>query len=140
MSEEEFELKFKEAQEKIRLNAITHLKDLGYAGETGELTIDQVEARIELLKEEKINADKEKPKLEPKLTGIDGFKENIKKLTGKEPKEGEEPDLENYDALEAYISQLAPDERLNTFHGARVIRLLKPIQIGDKTIMRRLLI
>jgi len=134
MQEEELQELLKNAQEKIRLNAITHLKDLGYKGNVENLTIDQIEARIEFLKEQA----KEDPK--PKLQGIDGFKENIKAMTGKDLEDPGELDPDDYDALQAHISQLAPDERLNKFAGARVLRLWMPIHLGDgKTILRRVI-
>ncbi|MFX0208516.1 MAG: hypothetical protein ACFFDT_21205 [Candidatus Hodarchaeota archaeon] len=134
MSEEELQELLNQAQEKIRLNAIAHLKDLGYKGKTENLTIEQLEARIEVLKEQQ----KTEPK--PKLEGIDGFKENIKALTGKDLEDPGELDPDEYDALQAHISQLAPDERLNKFVGARVLRLWLPIHLGDgKTTLRRVI-
>lgn len=134
MSEEELQELLNQAQEKIRLNAIEYLKDLGYKGNTNDLTTDQIEARIEVYKEQQ----KEDPK--PKLQGIDGFKENIKALTGRDLEESGELDPDDYDALQAHISQLAPDERLNKFAGARVLRLWMPIHLGDgKTTLRRVI-
>lgn len=134
---EELELKLKEAQEKIRLNAILHLKDLGYKKPTEKLTLNQIEARIELLKEKKEEEAKE-PK--PKLDGIDGFKENVKAMTGKDLEEHEETDPDSYDALIAHISQLTPDNRLNKFEGSRILRLWRPIHLGDgNTILRRVI-
>ena len=131
---EELELKLKEAQEKIRLNAIEFLKNLGYTKPTDDLTLEQIEARIEFLKEQK----KEEPK--PKIEGINGFKENVKAITGKGPAEPGEFDPDTYDALVAHISQLAPDERLNKFEGARVLRLWLPIHLGDgKSVLRRVI-
>lgn len=131
---EELELKLKEAQETIRLNAIEFLKNLGYTKPTDDLTLEQIEARIELLKEQK----KEEPK--PKIEGIDGFKENVKAITGKGTAEPGEFDSDTYDALVAHISQLAPDERLNKFEGARVLRLWLPIHLGDgKSVLRRVI-
>jgi len=137
MSEEELtkaQEKLNKAQEKIRLNAIETLKDLGYKKNTDKLNIEQIEARIELLREQK----KEEPK--PKIHGVDGFTENIKAMTGKELEEPGETDPDTYDALQAVISQLAPDERLNKFQGARVLRVWKPINLGDgHTVLRRML-
>ena len=137
MSEEELtkaQEKLNKAQEKIRLNAIETLKDLGYKKNTDKLNIEQIEARIELLREQK----KEEPK--PKIHGVDGFTENIKAMTGKELEEPGETDPDTYDALQAVISQLTPDERLNKFQGARVLRVWKPINLGDgHTVLRRML-
>ena len=137
MSEEELtkaQEKLNKAQEKIRLNAIETLKDLGYKKNTDKLNIEQIEARIELLREQK----KEQPK--PKIQGVDGFTENIKAMTGKELEEPGETDPDTYDALQAVISQLTPDERLNKFQGARVLRVWKPINLGDgHIVLRRML-
>ena len=131
MSEE-----IEEIKEKNRLNQISFLKFLGYSKPTEDLTIDEVNARIELLREQRENETKE-PK--SKLTGIDGFKENIKALTGKDPKEYEEE--QEYDPLSAYISQLTPDDRLNSFEGARILRILRPIDIGNgQFILRRVVL
>lgn len=126
MSEEDLLEQLENAKEIIRTNAIKYLEDLGYDKKTDNMTIEQIEARIELLRE---NKDKGKDK--PTLTGIDGFKENIKAMTGRDIVPPGETDPETYDALQAHISQLAPDERLNKFEGARVLRLWLPIHLGD---------
>ena len=131
---EELQEELTKAQEKIRLNAIKHLVSLGYKKNTDSLSTDQIEARIEILEEQK----KEVPK--PKIKGVDGFTANITAMTGKEPEEPEETDPDTYDALQAIISQLAPDSRLNKFEGARVLRVLKPVNLGDgHTVLRRML-
>lgn len=139
MSEENI----KELKEEFRLNQIEFLKFLGYDKPTDKLSIEDIKARIELLKEKKENEAKEKEeeeKKKPKITGIDGFKENITAITGRKAIDNEDIDSNNYDALQAHISQLAPDERLNRFEGSRIMRLWMPIHLGDgKSVLRRVI-
>ena len=144
-NEEKLEKELKDEREKTRLNSIRMLKFLGYKGDTSKMTQEQLDARIEILMENKqketANAETPTPIL---FQGIDEERENadIAKETPK-PLSFEEL-TSNYDALTAQIQVLRSNEDVGHFENnpdARIIRLPASIQLDENhSIIRRVLL
>jgi len=144
-NQEELEKKLQEEREKTRLNSIKTLKFLGYKGDTSKMTQEQLDARIEILMENKTketaNAKTPTPIL---FQGIDEERENAE-VTKSSPIPLDFEDLiSNYDALTAQIQVLRSNESVGHFENnpdARIIRLPAAIQLDDNhSIIRRVLL
>jgi cellobiose phosphorylase len=153
LNEEELEQKLAEEREKVRLNAIKMLKFIGYKGDVSKLTQEQIDARIELLMEQKKNAEIEATKngeiSKPAFfTGIDEEKENIDKVKNASPSELDFAEyMEGYDALTARISVLRPNSQVGhaiqfaPYEQCRIIRLPASIRLNEhQTVMRRVVL
>ncbi len=153
----ENDLKLKEQlvfeREKVRLNAMKMLEFLGYKQNTKEMTQEQIDARIELLLEQKKqneieatkNADTKRPVM---FTGMDAEKDNIEAVKNAAPSEMDLSEfMQGYDALTASIQVLRPNSQVGHFEGLadrediRIIRLPASIKLNEhKTIMRRVVL
>ncbi len=153
----ENDLKLKEQlvfeREKVRLNAMKMLEFLGYKQNTKEMTQEQIDARIELLLEQKKqneieatkNADTKRPAM---FTGMDAEKDNIEAVKNAAPSEMDLSEfMQGYDALTASIQVLRPNSQVGHFEGLadrediRIIRLPASIKLNEhKTIMRRVVL
>jgi len=155
MSENEDELKQKLAEktEEIRLNAIKMLKFLGYDKEAKDLSQAQIDARIELLLEQRKNREIEATKKgntdKPSFfKGIDEERENMEKVKNAAPSELDMSEyMKGYDALTAHIPQLRPNSQVGhaesfaPYEQCRIIRLPASIKLNDQTtIMRRVVL
>lgn len=153
----ENDLKLKEQltfeREKVRLNAIKMLEFLGYKSNTSEMTQEQIDARIELLLEQKkqneIEATKKGNTKKPALfTGMDAEKDNIEAVKNAAPSEMDQSEfMQGYDALTAHIQVLRPNSQVGHFEqladrdDIRIIRLPASIKLNEhKTIMRRVVL
>ena len=145
------ELKFE--REKVRLNAIKMLKFLGYKGDATEMTQEQIDARIELLNEDRkkheIEATKKGDLTKPAhFGGLDAEQENIDAVKNAAPSDLDQAEfMEGYDALTAKIqvlrsnNQVAHMESLAPREDIRIIRLPASIKLNEHTsIMRRVLL
>jgi len=155
MSENDIELKKQLVfeREKVRLNAIKMLEFLGYKNDTSKMTQEQIDARIELLLEQKkqneIEATKKGNTKKPSLfTGMDEEKENIEAVKNAAPSEMDQSEfMKGYDALTAHIQVLRPNSQVGHFEqladrdDIRIIRLPASIKLNEhKTIMRRVVL
>ena len=155
MSENDLKLKEQLAFErkKVRLNAIKMLEFLGYKNNTSEMTQEQIDARIELLLEQKkqneIEATKKGNTKRPTMfTGMDAEKDNIEAVKNAAPSEMDQSEfMKGYDALTASIQVLRPNSQVGHFEqladrkDIRIIRLPASIKLNEhKTIMRRVVL
>ena len=153
MSENNLEQKLADEREKLKLNSLNTLKFLGYKNDLSKLTQEQLDARIELLMEQKRNAQLEATKqgnlTQPAMfTGMDEEKENIKAVQNASPSELDQAEfMEGYDALTALIPVLRPNnqvghaEAFGPREDIRIIRLPASIKLNSTTeIMRRVLL
>jgi hypothetical protein len=153
MSENELEKKLADEREKVRLNSIKMLKLLGYTQDPSKLNQEQLEARIELLLEQRKNAEIEATKngdvSKPALfKGIDGERENKEAVQNAAPSELDLSEyMKGYDALTAHIQLLRPNsqvghmESLAARENIRIIRLPASIRLNEHTsIMRRVVL
>ena len=155
MSENDKELKKQLVfeREKVRLNAIKMLEFLGYKNDTSKMTQEQIDARIELLLEQKkqneIEATKKGNTKKPAFfSGMDEEKENIEAVKNASPSEMDLSEfMKGYDALTAHIQVLRPNSQVGHFEqladrdDIRIIRLPASIKLNEhKTIMRRVVL
>ena len=154
-SEKELELKQKlnDERNKVRLNSIKMLNFLGYENDTKNLTQEQIDARIELLleqrKNEEIEATKDGNLSKPALfKGIDEERENSEAVKNAAPSELDLSEyMKGYDALTAHIPLLRPNsqvghaESFGAREDIRIIRLPASIKLNEHTsIMRRVVL
>jgi len=131
MSENDIDLTA-ELKEKMRLNQLGFLDHLGYKGDASKMSLEQIEARIEVLKENKANED---PEPEPVIfKGVDGERKNIEQING--PRTFKEITA-NTDSLSVLYPILK--ENVNLYDGnSRVVRLNTNIKLNEhKTVIRR---
>ena len=149
MSESELEQQLKNEREKVRLNSIKMLKMLGYKKDASKLTQEQIDARIELLMEQKQNETKDPETPTPTLfKGIDEERENKEAVENTSQKVLEFEELINdYDALTAQIPQLRNNAQVGYYEGLaareniRILRLPASIKLDDNhTIIRRVVL
>lgn len=149
MSEEVLEKKLNEEREKLRLNSMKTLKFLGYSKETKDMTQEQLDARIELLMEQKSNETKDATTTTPTLFhGIDEERENADAVEQAKPTELDLSEyMQGYDALTALIPQLRNNvqvghmEQLADRKDIRIIRLPASIKLNEQTtIIRRVVL
>jgi len=153
INEKDLEKQLAFEREKVRLNAIKMLEFLGYKNNTSELTQEQIDARIELLLEQKkqneIEATKKGNTKRPALfTGMDAEKDNIEAVKNAAPSEMDQTEfMKGYDALTAHIQVLRPNSQVGHFEqladrkDIRIIRLPASIKLNEhKTIMRRVVL
>lgn len=149
MSEENLEKELSEEREKLRINAVKTLKFLGYKKDVSKLTQAELDARIELLMEERANDTKDATTETPTLfKGIDEERENVDAVDKVKPTELDLSEyMKGYDALTAMIpqlrnnSQLAHFEQLGDREDIRIIRLPASIYLNEhKTIIRRIVL
>lgn len=140
-------------REKVRLNSIKMLEFLGYKTDASKMTQEQIDARIELMLEQKkqneIEATKKGNTKRPTMfTGMDEEKENIEAVQNASPSEMELSEfMEGYDALTAQIqvlrsnAQVGHAEHLGDREDIRIIRLPVAIKLNEhKSIMRRMVL
>ena len=154
MSEnKELEIKLAEEREKVRLNSIKMLEFLGYKTDAKNMTQEQIDARVELMLEQKklneIEATKKGKINKPTMfTGMDEEKENIEAVKNAAPSEMDLSEyMEGYDALTAHIQVLRPNsqvghaDHLGDRDDIRIIRLPASIKLNEhKSIMRRVVL
>ncbi len=153
MSENDLEQELVFEREKVRLNAIKMLEFLGYKKDASKMTQEQIDARIELLMEQRkqneIEATKKGNIKRPALfTGMDEEKDNIEAVKNAAPSEMDQSEfMKGYDALTAQIQVLRPNSQVGHFEqladreDVRIIRLPASIKLNEhKTIMRRVLL
>lgn len=153
MSEEQnldFEKKLSEEREKLRINAIKTLKFLGYSKEMKNMTQEELDARIELLMEQRANETKDATTETPPIffKGIDEERENADAVEQVKPTELDMSEyMQGYDALTALIPQLRPNsqvghmEQLADREDIRIVRLSASIKLNEQTtIMRRVVL
>jgi hypothetical protein len=149
MSETDLEQKLNEEREKLRLNAMKTLKFLGYNKDMSKMTQAQLDARIELLMEQKNNETKDATTPTPVMfTGIDEERENAEAVDKSQPSELDLSEYMNgYDALTASIQQLRPNsqvahmEQLGERENIRIIRLPASLKLNEHTtIIRRIVL
>ena len=149
MSEIDLEKKLSEEREKLRINSMKTLAFLGYSKDTSKMTQEQLDARIELLMEQKSNKTKDATTPTPVIfKGIDEERENADAVDKVKPTELDLSEyMKGYDALTAIIPQLRPNsqvghmEQLADREDIRIIRLPASIKLNDKeTIMRRVVL
>lgn len=153
MSENDLEKQLADEREKVRLNSIKMLKFLGYKQDPSKFTQEQLDARIELLLEQKKNAEIEATKKgeisKPALfKGIDEERENKEAVQNAAPSELDLSEhMKGYDALTAHIQVLRPNsqvghmESLAAREDIRIIRLPASIKLNEHTsIMRRVVL
>ena len=149
MSEIDLEKKLNDEREKVRLNSIKMLKLLGYTKDTKDLTQEQIDARIELLMEQKQNQTKDPKTPTPSFfKGIDEERENkeaVEKVNQKVL--SFEELIGGYDALTAQIPQLRNNAQCGHYEGLagreniRILRLPASIKLDDNhSIIRRVLL
>ena len=140
-------------REKVRLNSIKMLKFLGYTQDASKMTQEQIDARIELLMEQKRNAEieatknaqTEKPAF---FSGIDEERENIENVKNASPSDLDfEEYMQGYDALTARIQQLRPNSQVGHATGfapyeqIRIIRLPATIRLNEhQSVIRRVVL
>ena len=152
-NEKDLEKQLKFEREKVRLNAIKMLEFLGYKQNTKDMTQEQIDARIELLLEQKkqneLEATKKGNTKRPALfTGMDEEKDNIEAVKNAAPSEMDLSEfMQGYDALTASIQVLRPNsqvghaDHLGDRDDIRIIRLPASIKLNEhKTIMRRVVL
>ena len=140
-------------REKVRLNSIKMLEFLGYKTDASKMTQEQIDARVELMLEQKkqneIEATKKGNTKRPTMfTGMDEEKENIEAVQNASPSEMELSEfMEGYDALTAQIqvlrsnAQVGHAEHLGDREDIRIIRLPVAIKLNEhKSIMRRMVL
>lgn len=153
MSENNLEQQLADEREKVRVNAIKMLKFLGYTSDVSKMTQEQIDARIELLLEQKKNAEIEATKKgntdKPAFfSGIDEEKANIDAVKNARPSDLDLSEyIAGYDALTAHIQQLRPNSQVGHAESfaprddIRIIRLPASIKLNDQTtIMRRVVL
>ena len=150
MSEENtLEKKLSEEREKLRLNSIKTLKFLGYSKDMKNMTQEQLDARIELLMDQRANETKDATTPTPIMfKGIDEERENVEAVEKVKPTELDLSEyMQGYDALTALIPQLRPNsqvghmEQLADREDIRIIRLPASIKLNEQTtIMRRVVL
>lgn len=152
-NKEEFEKQLALEREKVRLNSIKVLKFLGYKNDAKDMTQEQIDARIELLFEQKklneIEATKKGNIKRPVMfTGMDEEKENIEAVKNAAPSEMDLSEyMQGYDALTAHIQVLRSNSQVGHAVGLgdrediRIIRLPASIKLNEHTsIMRRVVL
>ena len=153
MSENNLEQKLADEREKLRLNAVKMLQFLGYKPDATKLTQEQLDARIELLMEQKKNAQIEATKqgnlTQPVMfNGMDEEKENIDAVKNAAPSDLDLSEfMDGYDALTARIPVLRPNsqvghaESFGPREDIRIIRLPASIKLNSTTdIIRRVVL
>lgn len=142
---EKLEKELADEREKIRLNSLKVLKFLGYDKDASKLTQEQIDARVELLMEQKKNAEIENTKNAKTnkpafFSGIDEERENIAAVENAKPSELDLAEFgEGYDALTALIPQLRNNaqvghmESLADREDIRIVRLPTSIKLNDST-------
>ena len=153
VNHEDLEKKLAEEREKVRLNSLKMLKFLGYKGDASKLTQEQIDARVELLLEQKKNAEIEATKngnlSKPSFfNGIDEERENIESVKNAGPGELDLAEyMEGYDALTAMIPQLRNNAQVGhatsfaPYEQCRIIRLPATIRLNEhESITRRVLL
>lgn len=148
-SDKELEKKLNDEREKVRLNSIKMLEMLGYKKTTKDLTQEQIDARIELLMEQKQNKTSDPKTPTPVLfKGVDEERENKEALekTNQSVLEFEEL-VSEYDALTAQIPQLRNNANVGHYEGLadrqdiRILRLPASIKLGENhSVIRRVLL
>ena len=144
------EKKLSEERERLRLNAIKTLKFLGYQNDPSQLTQEQLDARVELLIEQKQNEKKDATQATKPLLfqGIDGERENVKATEKAQPSELDHSEyMEGYDALTALIPQLRPNSQIahaiqfGAREDIRIMRVPVSIKLNEKEhIIRRVVL
>jgi len=141
MSEDIKQIK-KDERELRRLNQLKTLGYLGYNGDATKMTLEQIEARIELQLEErkKQNADPKTPTI-ALFRPIDGERENNEAKKNAGPIERSfEQITSGYDALTAHIPQIRKNV-VQYDEGARIIRLPAEIKLSqNKSVIRRVVL
>lgn len=154
MSEnQELEKQLALEREKVRLNSIKMLKFLGYKNDAKDMTQEQIDARVELMLEQKkqneIEATKKGNTSKPAFfKGIDEEAENIEAVKNAAPSEMDLTEyMAGYDALTAHIQVLRPNsqvghaEHLGNREDIRIVRLPASIKLNEhKSIMRRVVL
>jgi len=153
MSEINLEKQLADERESKRLNSVKVLQFLGYKPDATKLTQEQLDARIELLMEQKKNAQIEATKqgnlTQPTMFGgIDEEKENIDAVKNAAPSDLDLSEFMNgYDALTARIPVLRPNsqvghaESFGPREDIRIIRLPASIKLNSTTeIIRRVVL
>ena len=153
MSEIDLEKQLADERQKVRLNSTKMLKFLGYTQDTKSLTQEAIDARIELLLEQRKNAEIEATKkgdtTKPAFfKGIDEERENIEKVKNAAPSELDLSEyMKGYDALTAQIpvlrsnSQVGHAESFAPYEDCRIIRLPASIKLNEHTsIIRRVVL
>ena len=153
MSEINLEKQLADERESKRLNSVKMLQFLGYKPDATKLTQEQLDARIELLMEQKKNSQIEATKqgniTQPAMfTGIDEEKENINAVKNAAPSDLDLSEFMNgYDALTARIPVLRPNsqvghaESFGPREDIRIIRLPASIKLNSTTeIIRRVVL
>lgn len=148
-SEKDLEKKLNDEREKVRLNSIKMLEMLGYEKPTKDLSQEQIDARIELLMDQKQNETKDAKTPTPVLfKGVDEERENKEALekTNQRGLEFEEL-VSNYDALTAQIPQLRNTANVGHYEGLadrqniRILRLPVSIKLDDNhSVIRRVVL
>ena len=147
--EKDLEKKLNEEREKVRLNSIKMLKLLGYKKDTKDLTQEQIDARIELLMDQKQNQTKDPKTPTPILfKGIDEERENKEAIEKSNQRVLEFEELiSDYDALTAQIPQLRNNSQCGHYEGLasreniRILRLPASIKLDDNhSIIRRVVL
>jgi hypothetical protein len=144
-NEEELKNKLQEEREKLRLNSARTLKFLGYKGDTSKMTQEQLEARIEVIMENKKNEASDPKTPTPVLfQGIDEERENAEVAKATSPALTFEDLTSNYDALTAQIQVLRSNENVGHFENSKDVRILRlpaSIKLDDNhSIIRRVLL
>ena len=153
VNEKELEKKLADERKKVRANSLRMIEFLGYKNDTKELTQEQIDARIELLLEQRKNEDIEATKKgdtdKPAFfKGIDEERENIEKIKNAAPSELDKSEyMRGYDALTAHIQMLRSNnqvghaESFGPREDIRIVRLPASIKLNDKiTIIRRVVL
>ena len=153
MSENKLEQELADEREKIRVNSLKILKFLGYTGDASKMTQEQIEARVELLMEQKKNAEIEATKNAKTdkpafFSGIDEERDNIEAIENAAPSELDLSEyMDGYDTLTAHIPQLRNNNQVGHAEAfapredIRIIRLPSSIKLNDqKTIIRRVVL
>jgi hypothetical protein len=145
----DLELKLKDEKEKLRINSMKTLAFLGYTKDASKMTQEQLDARIELLMEQKSNETKDATTPTPVIfKGIDEERENAEAVEQAQPNELDKSEyMKGYDALTALIPQLRPNsqvghmEQLADRKDIRIIRLPASIKLNSQTtIIRRVVL
>jgi hypothetical protein len=152
-SEKELEKKLNDERQKVRLNALKMLKFLGYSNDASKMTQEQIDARIELLLEQRKNAEIEATKKgdtsKPAFfNGIDEERENKEAVQNAAPSELDLSEhMKGYDALTAQIQILRPNSQVGHMESLaprddiRIIRLPASIKLNEHhTITRRVVL
>lgn len=149
MSEINLEQKLNEERENARLDAIRTLKFLGYEKDPSKLSQEEIDARIELLMEQKQNQTKDPKTPTPAFfKPIDEERENKEAVEKSNRRVLEFEELvSGYDALTAQIPQLRNNENVGHYEGLasktniRILRLPASIKLDDNhSIIRRVVL